>query len=256
MDELFRASLTAEGRALTLPKDDSMSTTTARRGVDGERTVVVASSIPEWETEPRLILTGVSWTTYEQLLTDFADSHRAHFAYDRGVLEIMILSVKHERLNRLIAALFEALAEENNIDFENVGSTTFSREDLARGFEPDSCFFVQHAERVRNMEEIDLTVDPPPDLIIEIDVTSPSLDKLSIYSHIGVPEVWRYSAEKLTLYRLDPGASGQAYAASERSTVLPNVTCTDLQCFIEQGTQMKRTTWLRSVREWARGQGS
>lgn len=200
------------------------------------------------ETEQRLILRGVSWTTYKQLLADFTDSHTAHFTYDQGVLEIMVLSVKHERLNRLIAALFEVLAEESNIDFENVGSTTFTRKDLARGFEPDSCFYIQHAERIRNAEEIDLTVDPPPDLIIEIDMTSPSLDKFPIYAQIGVPELWRYDAQTLMLFRLEEGE----YVRSEESGVLPGVTCTDLQGFIQDGTQMKRTVWLRNVRAWTR----
>ena len=200
------------------------------------------------ETEQRLILRGVSWATYEQLLADFTDSHTAHFAYDQGVLEIMVLSVKHERLNRLIAALFEVLAEESNLDFENVGSTTFARKDLARGFEPDSCFYIQHAERIRNAEAIDLSVDPPPDLIIEIDMTSPSLDKFPIYAQIGVPELWRYNAQTLTLFRLKEST----YVKSEESGVLPGVTCSDLQGFIEEGIQMKRTVWLRRVRAWAR----
>src|SRR6266542_964516 len=108
---------------------------------------------PPLELAQRVILHGVSWETYERLLADFQDSHAAHFTYDQGVLEIMVLSFKHETFNRTLATLVETLAEELQIDFVNAGSTTFKREDLARGFEPDSCFYMQNEERVRGKEE-------------------------------------------------------------------------------------------------------
>src|SRR5688500_283968 len=117
-----------------------------------------------------LILHGVSWATYQRLLDDFKDSHAAHFAYDRGVLEITVLSSKHERPNRTLALLVEVLAEELNMDVQRLGSTTFTREDLNKGLEPDSCFYIQNEARVRGKDEIDLAIDPPPDLIIEIDI--------------------------------------------------------------------------------------
>ena len=101
----------------------------------------------------------------------------------------MVLSTKHERPNRTLALLVEILAEELNMDVQRLGSTTFTREDLDKGFEPDSCFYIQNEARVRGKEEIDLAVDPPPDLVIEIDITSPSLNKFPIYARIGVPEV-------------------------------------------------------------------
>ena len=157
------------------------------------------------ESERRLILRGVSWAAYDRLLTDMTDSHAAHLAYDRGVLEIMVLSVAHERLNRRLAALFEALAEGSGIDCENLGSASLIHQDAARGCEPDSCFYVRDAERIRATEAIDLAVDPPPDLIVEVDLTSHSLDKLPIYAGIGVSEVWRYAAGTLTLLILDEG---------------------------------------------------
>src|SRR5712691_5068211 len=95
---------------------------------------------PPVQAEQCVILQGVSWETYERLLSDFADSHAAHFAYDRGVLEITVPSFKHETLNRTLATLVEAVMEERAIDILNAGSTTFKREDLASGFEPDTCF--------------------------------------------------------------------------------------------------------------------
>ena len=113
----------------------------------------------------------------EQLLSDFQDSHAAHFTYDRGILEIMVLSFKHETVNRTLAQLVSVIAEEMQVDIINAGSTTFKRRDIAQGFEPDSCFYIQNEGRISGKAEIDLDVDPPPDLIIEIDITSPLLNK-------------------------------------------------------------------------------
>ena len=200
------------------------------------------------ERMQHLILHGVSWETYERLVGDFQESHAAHFAYDRGVLEIMVLSAEHERPNRTIALLVEEVALEMGIDVDNVGSHTFMREDLARGFEPDTCFYIQNADRVSGKARIDLAVDPPPDLVIEIDIAHPSLDKLPLYAAAGVPEVWRYADNGVTIYRL----TGDAYHRQEASLVLPGLTSQLLSQFMQDSTAMKRTAWVRRVRDWAR----
>ena len=200
------------------------------------------------ERMQHLILHGVSWETYERLVDDFQESHAAHFAYDRGVLEIMVLSAEHERPNRTIALLVEEVALEMGIDVDNVGSHTFMREDLARGFEPDTCFYIQNADRVSGKARIDLVVDPPPDLVIEIDIAHPSLDKLPLYAAAGVPEVWRYADNGVTIYRL----AGDAYHRQEESLVLPGLTSQLLSQFMQDSTTMKRTAWVRRVRAWAR----
>ena len=123
--------------------------------------------------EQRTILRNISWETYERLLADHLDSSSPRFAYDRGVLEIVVVSERHERPNRLIAQLVEVLAEEMALELDNLGSATFRRKDLQRGFEPDSCFYIQNEERVHGKADLNLNVDPPPDLVIEIDITSP-----------------------------------------------------------------------------------
>jgi Uma2 family endonuclease len=195
-------------------------------------------------------LYDVSWETYERLLAEHQESSGTHFTYDQGRLEIMVLSTKHERPNHILALLVETLAEEMGIDVDGLGSTTFKREDLARGFEPDSCFYIQNAERVRGKEEIDLTVDPPPDLIIEIDITSPSLEKFPLFAALGIPEVWRYSGARVSIFGLETGE----YVERVESMALPKVTSAILTEFVQQGTQLKRTIWLRRVREWIRQQ--
>lgn len=203
-----------------------------------------------YEPSQRLVLHGVSWATYQRLLDDFKDSHAAHFAYDRGVLEIMVLSTKHERPNRTLALLVEVLAEELNMDVQRLGSTTFTREDLNKGFEPDSCFYIQNEARVRGKEEIDLAVDPPPDLVIEIDITSPSLNKLPIYAQIGVPEVWRYDGRQVQIFAL---ANAQ-YANIGQSAVFPPLSNAVATQLLEASTKLRSTAWLRRVREWVRDQ--
>jgi Uma2 family endonuclease len=205
---------------------------------------------PPSQTTQRLILHGVSWATYQRLLDDFKDSHVAHFAYDRGVLEIMVLSTKHERPNRTLALLVEVVAEELNMDVQRLGSTTFTREDLDKGFEPDSCFYVQNEARVRGKDEIDLAVDPPPDLVIEIDITSPSLNKFPIYAQIGVPEVWRYDGHQVQMFTL----ANRQYTTIEHSLIFPPLSSTVATQFLEESTKLRSTAWLRRVREWAREQ--
>jgi Uma2 family endonuclease len=198
--------------------------------------------------EQKVILNNVSWETYEHLLADHLDRSAPRFTYDHGVLEIMSPSTEHEKDNRTIALLVEILAEAYGIDVENVGSMTFKRKDLKRGFEPDSCFYIQSAERVRGKNNIDITTDPPPDLVIEIDITSPSLDKFPLYAQVGVTEIWRYDGKRLMIFRLEAGQ----YIEQDDSIALPRLTSADLSRFIEQSKTLKRTEWLRNIRDWAR----
>ena len=197
-----------------------------------------------------VILHGVSWQTYESLLADHKDRNAPRFAYDRGELEILSPSPEHEKLNRRIAQLALAVSEEFGIEAEDFGSTTFRREDLERGFEPDSCLYVQNEERIRGKDRIDLEIDPPPDLIIEIDITSPSLDKHPIYARLGVPEVWRYEGGRVAILRLER----TDYVEVVESLALPPLTGAVLYGFVEKVRSMRRTAWLKEVREWARGQ--
>jgi Uma2 family endonuclease len=205
---------------------------------------------PARSSEPAqcVVLHGISWETYERLLTEHEESSGTHFTYDRGRLEIMVLSAKHEAVKHVLALLVEVLAEELNIDVYGLGSTTFRRADLERGFEPDACFYIQREALVRGKDEIDLTVDPPPDLVIEIDITSPSLNKFPIFAALGIPEIWRYDGARVSFF----GREGDEYIERAESALLPNVTSDVLTEFVEKDKHLKRTAWLRYVREWAR----
>jgi Uma2 family endonuclease len=200
-------------------------------------------------TEQKIILIGVSWETYERLLDDLSDSGSPRLTYDRGTLEIMSPSAEHEEINRTIALLVEVLAEELGVDIRNLGSTTFRREDIERGFEPDSCFYIEHLDEIEGKTQLDLAVDPPPDLVVEIDVTSPSIDKLPIYAQAGVPEIWRYDGDgELVIYILLAGE----YQESDESMAFPLMTGATLIGFISESRSMRRTAWLRKLRDWIR----
>lgn len=197
--------------------------------------------------EQRVILDNISWSTYLAILKD-AESCRGRIAYDRGVLEIMSPSKVHEHVKRLIGRMIEAFTEELNIDIESASSTTFKREDLARGFEPDECYYIAHAEVVRGKDDIDMTVDPPPDLIIEVDISRSSLNKFGIYRALGIPEVWRYDGETLRLYVLHNGD----YVEVQQSTVLPQLPIDDLRSFLNQRSSLGETQLMRQFRTWVR----
>ena len=198
--------------------------------------------------EQRVILHNVSWDTYERLLADLHDCNAPRLTYDRGTLEIMSPSSEHERYNRTVAQIVEELAVEMDIHIDSLGSTTFRREDIDRGFEPDSCFYVQNAQAVRGKKRIDLAVDPPPDLIIEIDITSTSLDKFSIFAEVGVPEVWRFDGTHLTIHEL----ALDKYLERDTSSVFNAIAAVDLNRLLNESETTSRPEWVRKLREWVR----
>lgn len=201
--------------------------------------------------ESRVVLHNVDWDTYERLLAAHADSSSPRFTYDRGELEVMSPLPEHERFNRDFEALMSIVSLETGLDMESLGSTTFRREAKERGFEPDSCYYIQNVERVRGKERIDLSVDPPPDLVVEIEITSPAIPKLPIYASFGVPEVWRYDGRSLHIHVLEGGE----YVEADGGRCLPGLRAVDLAGLLEESRQLERAAWLRRVRDWARGVG-
>jgi Uma2 family endonuclease len=198
--------------------------------------------------EQRIILRNVSWETYERLLTENIANSNPRFTYDRGVLEIMSRSAEHGELSHMLTLLVNVVAEELDIDIRGFGSTTFRREDLVRGFELDSCFYIQSVEHISGRATLDLTIDPPPDLVIEIDLTNSSLDTFSIYAQVGVPEIWRYDGSELRIFHLE----NAGYVEHEESAVLSVLTRPVLSQFVADSQSLRRTLWIRRVRAWVR----
>ncbi|MCP9496235.1 MAG: Uma2 family endonuclease [Pyrinomonadaceae bacterium MAG19_C2-C3] len=204
--------------------------------------MAVAISPPE----SGVILENISWDLYEGLLREHSDSASPRFTYNNGVLELMILSQRHEQPNRMLARVVEVAAEELEIDVECLGSMTCRREDMLRGFEPDSCFYIQNLERVFGRDELDFTVDPPPDLVIEIDITHPSLPKFPIFAAFGVPEVWRYDGERVEIFMLN----ASEYVKAENSLCLSVLTSEALTEFLQSSRLTRPTQWTRELRAW------
>ncbi len=208
--------------------------------------------------EGRVTLRNVGWGTYKMLVEEDPDRSGPRFFYDRGVLEIVSPSFEHEQIADIIALLVDRLATELEIDVVGAGSTTFDREDLARGFEPDvSFYFSENAARVRGRRRISLDAgDPPPDLVVEVDITSPSASKLPIYARLGVAEVWRHDGARLAilgLLRQDAEEEGYYAEIPESAFLAPaRVPGEPLTRFIEEGLTSERPAWTRRVREWAR----
>ena len=208
--------------------------------------------------EGRVTLRNVGWETYERLVEEDPDRSAPRFFYDRGVLEIVSPSFEHEQIADIVAALITELAVELDVDVTSARSTTFKREDLSRGFEPDASFyFPGKIPQVRGKRRLSLDAgDPPPDLVVEVDITSPSASKLPIYARLGVPEVWRHDGDRLAILGLlRQDAEEGHYAEIPESALLApaRVSGEMLTRLVEEGLTSARPAWTRRVREWARG---
>ena len=200
--------------------------------------------------EEKVILRNVSWETYERLLDERGDHSVPRFSFDRGDLEILSPSREHEEYKYALGRIVDVVSEELGINVRGLGSTTFKRKDVSQGFEPDACFYIQSVARLRGRRELDLLVDPPPDLIIEIDVTTDSMKKLGIYGALGVPEVWRYDGTRLMILVLEGGS----YVERAASPALPILTPAALMELMEEHASMDSVPWIRKLREWVREQ--
>jgi Uma2 family endonuclease len=196
----------------------------------------------------RVVLHNISWQQFENLLVDLGESRAARVAYDDGTLEIMTPLPEHEYYKEALGDAIKDIAEVLDQDYESLGSTTWKREIKKAGVEPDNCFYFQNEPRIRGKLEYDLNQDPPPDLALEIDVTSKSLSRFSIYARLGVPEIWCYDSGELKIYQLE----NEGYIEVETSSVFPTLRVQELPALIEQYRPQGRRAIRRAVREWAR----
>ena len=197
-----------------------------------------------------VLLHNISWSTYESLLRDHPDAASPRFTYDRGDLLIMVTSPEHERINRTLNLLVDLLAEEFQVQSCSFGSTTYKRKDLKRGFEPDSCFYFKNEERMRGKKRLNLAVDPPPELVVETDISSPSLKKLPLFAAFGISEVWRFDGQEMEILVLQDGE----YCTRATSLALPKVTSEVITRFLHESFKMGRLEWIKQVRAWAQQQ--
>lgn len=198
--------------------------------------------------EEKIVLSGISWDTYETLLKEL-NHRRLRLTYYQGFLEIMAPSPEHEIYKKVLGRFAETLAEELEINIYPLGSTTFQKPNSS-GAEPDECFYIQNIERVKGKKRIDLKQDPAPDLVIEIDVTSFSNKRFLVYADLGVREIWLYNGSSFKIYLLQE----QTYILSEESLAFPDLSLSEIAIFLEKVEEMDYLKLVKEFRQWVRSQ--
>ena len=193
-----------------------------------------------------LILHDIGWEEYEELLDALGEATGLRISYDQGTLQIMTLSTRHEKYARLIDNLISLFSITMRIKVLCYGSATMKKQDKLRGAEPDSCFYVQNADVVGRKSDIDFSVDPPPDIVVEVDLGHDSLSKFPVYSALGVPEIWRYDGEFMTIYHLVE----QRYVTSSASRALPVLSSDTLTRFLSRSHGEDQYEVLLAFENW------
>ena len=214
-----------------------------------EPDTATTDATPTLTPEARFLLSGVGWEGYEAMLGIVGDRGTVRVTYDRGDLELMSPSSEHDRLKSRLARLIETLTLELDIPCEALGSTTWRRRPRDRGLEADECYYLANSARVIGKTVIDLDVDPPPDLAIEVEISRSALDRLGIYAALGVPEVWRYDGETL---RIETLQADRTYAEVEASPCLPILPRAEVVRWLALAEGRGQTAWLRQFRQWVR----
>jgi Uma2 family endonuclease len=212
-------------------------------------TAILATPLSQIELTPgsAMQITGVTWESYVALLSELGENRATRVTYDHGVLEIRMPGPLHEVINQVLAAIILALAEELDLEFNNLGSIRMNRPDLAKGIEPDSCFYIQSAQAGQGMGA-NIPQDLPPDLALEVDIANRSDSKLPIYQAMGVPEVWLCRQEELTILILQAGK----YQHQATSRAFPAVSTEQLNQWIQLRKTGTDLTVIRAVRQFCR----
>jgi Uma2 family endonuclease len=196
-----------------------------------------------------IIIQGASWELYEMLLKETEQQH-LRLVFDEGTLEIMSPRYDHEDVKKLLARMIEIMAEETDADIKSFGGATYRREDRRKGLEPDESYYFKSEPKIRGKRRLDLLRDPPPDLAVEVDITSYTVDKLRVYAGLGIPEIWNWENGKMQFLLLRRGK----YEARARSATFPVVTVSDVQRVVDQLENGREKLIIREWRQWVRKQ--
>jgi Uma2 family endonuclease len=206
-----------------------------------------------------ICLRGISWQTYEALSAELGD-RSPRLTYNAGTLEIMAPSPEHEFSKKIMGRFVETLAEESNLPIYPLGSITLKRYELS-GAEPDECFYIQNIAAIQGKKRIDLSQDPAPDLVIEIDITSRSINRLDIYADLGIREVWLYDGVALTIYHLvdrsadrlaDRSTAQNIYQTVATSQFFPKIPVTQIATFLQAAPTSDYLELVKTFRAWVR----
>jgi Uma2 family endonuclease len=195
--------------------------------------------------EGRVVLEDVSWAFYERMLAEIGDGH-TRLTFDCGRLEIMSPSGVHERVKKVVSRIIEAYGDALDLTVEGGGSTTFKRKDLRKGLEPDECYWVANAARVMGKTKLNFKTDPPPDLVIEIDVSRPLVSRQPIYAAMGVPEVWTYARSRVTPMHLRRGT----YHAADHSLAFPDLPMDVVNQMVQIAMREGQSAATKAFRAW------
>lgn len=203
----------------------------------------IASHLPPCAT---VTFHGVSWEEYEQLLEKLGEETGLRVSYNHGTLNIMTLSSEHEGYARFFDSLMTVIRLRLGLNVRSFGSTTMRQPAWQKGNEPDACFYVQSAPAIGNKMQIDFATDPPPDIAVEVDIHHDSRDKFSIYAALGVPEIWRYDGEQVTIRHLRQ----DDYVSAETSQALPMLTAGVLTEYLGRMQQEGEFAAILAFDEW------
>ncbi|MEM9007541.1 MAG: Uma2 family endonuclease [Cyanobacteria bacterium P01_F01_bin.86] len=204
------------------------------------------SQVREAIAEKRVSL-PVDWAGYQTIRSVLGNQRAAHLAYYDGRLEIMAPLEEHENSSGLIGQFVEILTEELNLNIKTMGSTTLEQEELKVGAEPDQGYYIQNEPQVRG-KKVDLKSDPPPDLVVEVDITHTDINKNALYAELGIPEFWRYNGKVLRIYQLQD----DRYQEVENSPTFPSIPKEQLYTFLHDCAQYGETQAKRRFRVWMR----
>jgi Uma2 family endonuclease len=207
---------------------------------------MLIESPPKPIGEKRITFRNLDWHAFKQIQSLLTERTRARFTYDNGVLEITMPLEGHERSARLIELFVRVLVVELGMKIKTMGSTTLDREDLLKSAEPDNGYYIQNYALVAN-REINLNVDPAPDLVVEVDITNTDLNKNSLYASMGVPEFWRFNGREWKILQLTDGV----YVECDRSPTFPLIEKNDLYQFLERALLDEVSAEI-DFRQWVR----
>jgi Uma2 family endonuclease len=196
--------------------------------------------------EKRITLRNLDWQAYQQLRKVLENRSRVRFTYDCGTLELTMPLEEHESAARLIDLFIRILVVELGLKIKTMGSTTLDREDLDRSAEPDNEYYIQNQPKVTG-RRVDFSQDPPPDLVVEVDITNTDIRKNVLYAKLGIPELWRFNGEVWRIYQLQ----GQSYLECDRSPTFPIIEKADLYRFLtaaqqdEVSAELEFRAWLK-----------
>jgi Uma2 family endonuclease len=198
--------------------------------------------------ETRTVLKNISWQTFKSMLADMGEERNTRLAYDNGIVEIMSPYKAHENPNRLIEAFVVVMCEEMGLEISRTGSLTLTRDDLEKGGEPDSSYYIQNESVVRGLENIDLATDPPPDLVLEVEYSRSAVNKLTLYAAMGIPEFWRYNGTVLRVYVLNQ----RKYEEVQLSPTFGRIPVKEIPRFIREIRTNGEISTTRAFRTWVK----